>query len=525
MRKVISTALLIVTLLCVVSVFGQTVITTSGEAINALGTPGDGSAMLDVSSTAKGMLIPRMTSTQRLAIPTPAIGLLVYQTSSPDEGFWYKASSGWIYLNSSATSWAIIGNAGTVDGVNFIGTTDNVPLAIRVNNTNAGRIDNLLFNSFYGYQCGNYNTSGFNNTASGYRALYANTIGNYNTAIGMYALSTNIGGLNGVAVGYNSQRYVNPKTTNWDNTNTSLGFQSLCGSTTPINNTGGFNTAIGREALLSNTSGNQNTATGYQALAGNTNGGQNTAYGYQSLLLNSSGNLNTAVGMYALNNNTKGFENCAGGFQSLSNNTKGYKNTAYGNNALLSNKTGFSNTAIGYSADVSADGLHNATAIGSGTVVNASDKVRIGNTSVTVIEGQQMYTVSDARFKDQVSSNGVLGLDFIVKLKAVTYSLNLNKLASFVGEDTKGREKELERLSQKRTAGFLAQDVQKAMKESGFTAFDAVHVPTSELDNYSLSYAQFVVPLVKAVQELNDKNRELQMRLDVLEKIVKAKQK
>ena len=45
------------------------------------------SAMLDVQSTDKGMLAPRLTTAQRLAIPAPAFGLLVFDTDS--EAFWF----------------------------------------------------------------------------------------------------------------------------------------------------------------------------------------------------------------------------------------------------------------------------------------------------------------------------------------------------------------------------------------------------------------------------------------------------
>ena len=59
-----------------------------GVSINAAGTPPDNSAMLDVQSNAKGILIPRVTQSQKLAIASPANGLLVYQTDNII-GFWY----------------------------------------------------------------------------------------------------------------------------------------------------------------------------------------------------------------------------------------------------------------------------------------------------------------------------------------------------------------------------------------------------------------------------------------------------
>jgi hypothetical protein len=62
---------------------------TQGLAVNNSGTVADGSAMLDVSSTTKGALIPRMLLAQRTAIANPATGLLVYQT----DGFYHNAGT------------------------------------------------------------------------------------------------------------------------------------------------------------------------------------------------------------------------------------------------------------------------------------------------------------------------------------------------------------------------------------------------------------------------------------------------
>ncbi|MDN3658674.1 hypothetical protein QWZ08_23725, partial [Ferruginibacter paludis] len=47
-------------------------------AINADGSTPDASAMVDIKSTAKGFLLPRMTTTQQNAIPSPATGLLIF---------------------------------------------------------------------------------------------------------------------------------------------------------------------------------------------------------------------------------------------------------------------------------------------------------------------------------------------------------------------------------------------------------------------------------------------------------------
>ncbi len=111
-------------------------------AINATGAAPAASAMLDVSSTTSGMLIPRMTTAQRTAIAGPVQGLLVYDTSL--NVFYYYDGTIWVPIlaNPSSTTggWSLTGNAGTNAGTNFLGTTDAVDLVIRTNNVARMRI-------------------------------------------------------------------------------------------------------------------------------------------------------------------------------------------------------------------------------------------------------------------------------------------------------------------------------------------------------------------------------------------------
>jgi hypothetical protein len=69
-------------------------ISAQNVGINATGQDPEQSAMLDVSSSEKGFLIPRMTAAQRMAIPMPANGLMVYQTDDT-VGFWFYNANRW----------------------------------------------------------------------------------------------------------------------------------------------------------------------------------------------------------------------------------------------------------------------------------------------------------------------------------------------------------------------------------------------------------------------------------------------
>ncbi len=110
--------------------------------INADGSRPNSNAILDIKSGKKGLLIPRMDSLARNAIPNTK-GLLVYDVST--DNFWYNTGKGWECIpndkdrGKGGDAWLLKGNGNTTDGVNFLGTTNNVPLNIRVNNQPSGR--------------------------------------------------------------------------------------------------------------------------------------------------------------------------------------------------------------------------------------------------------------------------------------------------------------------------------------------------------------------------------------------------
>jgi hypothetical protein len=106
----------------------------------SIGTnPPNASAILDVNSSDKGVLIPRMTEAQRLAITTPLSGLLIYQTDATS-GFWYfNNASVWVNIQSGS-GWNTSGNTGVLSS-NFLGTQDANGIKFITNNITAFTID------------------------------------------------------------------------------------------------------------------------------------------------------------------------------------------------------------------------------------------------------------------------------------------------------------------------------------------------------------------------------------------------
>jgi len=354
-----------------------------------------------------------------------------------------------------------------------------------------------------------FNTSGNKNTASGFQALLNNTTGNANTANGYQALSSNTTGTNNTANGYQT---LSSNTTG--EMNTASGYQALSSNTTGIantangyqalyyNTTGYNNTAIGIQALAVNTAGSSNTASGYLALRQNTVGCGNTASGFQALFRNITGYSNTASGYQALGSSTTGDANTAFGHLALSNNTTGTGNTAIGNYTLNSNKMGDHNTAIGYGADIvdyhMGESINNATAIGFGAIVNNSNKVRIGNTDITAIEGQVPMTItSDRRLKEDIQTTS-LGLDFINDLNPALYHRINNE-------------------SPDMEMGIIGQELKAVLEK--YHASDLGIVNQVGDDYMTVRYNDLFAPLIKAVQELSAENTALKSEVAEIAKL------
>ncbi len=256
----------------------------------------------------------------------------------------------------------------------------------------------------------------------------------------------------------------------------------------PVPGFGNTNAVFGSGSMLSNASGSHNSALGFFVLSSNTSGHANTVCGYGGLNVNNTGGFNSSYGVKAMYNNTSG-----------------YGNNGYGGYSLGQNITGNFNSGLGYQADVAGSSFDEATAIGSNAIVNNSYRVWLGS-SVCDVWTTNSFNISDGRFKRNVTTNDVKGLDFIKRLRPVTYNFDAKALTEHLTQGMDAEKKanylkeDFDRVYKVSQTGFIAQEVEEAAKASGYN-FSGVHKPENKFDTYGVSYYQFVVPLVKAVQE------------------------
>jgi Chaperone of endosialidase len=206
---------------------------------------------------------------------------------------------------------------------------------------------------------------------------------------------------------------------------------------------------------------------------------------------------NTAIGFQALQSNTSGVNNTASGFFALRDNTTGNANTAIGEHALFQNITGSQNTAIGFDAFVSTGDLTNATAIGAGAVVDANSKIRLGNTLVTVIEGQVDFTFTSDMTKKE-NFQPVDGEEVLRKLRGLTLTS-----WNYIGHDPK----------QFRHYGPMGQEFFAAF---GHDAIGTIGSPTT------LTASDLAGVLMSAVQAIEKRTVQLREEEDRLQKTVET---
>lgn len=299
-----------------------------------IGTPNpNASAMLEINSTNKGVLFPRiaLTSlTDNVTIPSPTNGLVVWnngQGGLTDTGLYYWNNLKWNMLSvtgvsgingGSTTGWNTTGtNSGTYAGANTslaLGTNTLDDLVFKVNSNVMGRLGVYNSISFGVGANAAQNGIALGTSSSAYQGI---SIGNNSTvtaneSIGLGELS-NVSGYRSVALGYNAKVTVNESSAVGNNS-TASGFQS---------------TAVGFNAK---TTANESSALGNNSLAA---GYQSIALGYNA---KTNSNSETAVGYGAQ--------------------TNGQNSTSIGSGASA---TGQNSTAIGYHATTSQ---YNAIVLG-----------------------------------------------------------------------------------------------------------------------------------------------------------------
>jgi hypothetical protein len=228
--------------------------------------------------------------------------------------------------------------------------------------------------------------------------------------------------------------------------------------------------------------------------------------------------------------------------------TSGNQNTFIGNYAGSITRTGAGNVFVGMgtgsgwmdtadSYNINIGGGSGRMPKGSNNVVIGTDQayayiyqgfnttgdnqVLLGNSMTTSFKCKvSLSTFSDERIKNNIQED-VHGLDFILKLRPVTYNYKLHK--DGVGPDAATAEKpnyeNWDEVTKIKFSGFIAQEVEKAAKESGYE-FSGVDKPKDAESLYALRYSEFVVPLVKSTQELNSKIIEQKNVIDAQQQII-----
>jgi trimeric autotransporter adhesin len=293
-----------------------------------------------------------------------------------------------------------------------------------------------VWNTALGFQALKSDTFGNSNTATGGRALFSNTTGIRNTANGAFALSKNTTDSFNTATGFQA---LFSNTGDGGHNNVATGYQALYNNTTGrrntahgssalySNTTGNFNVAQGDQALYSNPSGIVNTAIGWGALFSNTNcfdpgctggGSGNTAVGAEALISNTAGGGNTAVGEGALINHLTGNQNIVLGLRAGQDLTDGQVNIYIANQGVPSENTTIRIGNVVSWTDIYGFGhpAHTATFI-----AGISGQTASGGAAVFVnTDGKLGTLTSSARFKTDIKPMDKTS-EAILSLKPVTF--------------------------------------------------------------------------------------------------------
>ena len=446
---------------------------------------------------------------------------------------------------------------------------NNIAMGRLALNSNTSAAHNLAIGNYSLYS----NTTGQLGLAIGNYSLYSNTTGNNNIAIGYKALYSNKVQNSNIAIGAEALQNFKNDTADGAQTNIAIGTSAMSKTTT-----GHTNTFVGTGSGYNNTTGTYNTGLGHAVLQSITTDSYNTALGFASAQ-QIKGTENTSVGALSLIRRENGYRNTAVGFRALGNPNGADSSGNEANYTVNSNN----NTALGYAACANVAGS-NKTCIGAFSGPNRggrfsessnTDKVVfLGDSDTTVYipgnlvvakhvilnadtpryNGGSYQTMVHYRNKEHLSVMMSDGRDNIKANQAVDqngvgdpmYEFNRNffgylkisdrRLKNVGKENTDGlaklRQLKIYDYTYKNDkdkapqVGVIAQDLQKvfpnAVKKAadGFfrirleDMFYAVINAIKELDTR-------VTRLEKENQMLKQQNKELELRLQALEKKIK----
>jgi trimeric autotransporter adhesin len=325
-------------------------LTAQVKISNSPGNPHP-SAILEVESTSKGLLLPRMTTAQMNAISNAAKGLLVFNTT--DSVFYMHLDTGWTSIATGTNVWVQNGSnaynsnsgnlgIGTNAPVSKLHLAGNMQLDGNINMPNSTPATGVIYkegipflhnaglvaqqNVYLGTGAGSFNTlakknvaigsyalgnsDGADNIAIGFKAAFALTGGSSyteslkNLFVGYLCGENATGGINNVALGneagYNLQAGSNGNvfvgSTAGRNVTTGVGNVLLGNNVQTV--TGSFNTGAGANSGIAMSSGLYNSWFGNDALKTNKNGLYNLAMGAQAGRDDSSGSFNVYLGSF-----------------------------------------------------------------------------------------------------------------------------------------------------------------------------------------------------------------------------------
>lgn len=335
-------------------------------------------------------------ATQDADIASPADGQVYYNTAANVFKVFDSATSTWKMVDAGTA--ATLSSAATIDGNQVNGELTNATIAgsAVTGNIAASQVSGDLANAtIAGYVTKAGDTMGgtLNLPANGLTAgtnqlvLSAGNVGIGTTTpafklevAGTSSVNDRTIAINNIPVAYVADQSIFPgsmalgnglRGLNWiaagdASYNTAVGKDALLSVTT-----GYFNTAVGALAMADNISGRYSTAIGEGALQHNTTGISNTAVGTSALNNNTTANYNVAVGLDALQFNVTGTENTAVGKRANWQATSGNYNVIVGTDAMYSNLTGSTNTALGHNA-LNANLASYNVAVGASALVSST---------------------------------------------------------------------------------------------------------------------------------------------------------